>query len=129
MEYKISIISGIVTFFVVFLVDYFAILLPKTKVISGKKTKKNKKKETTIMELEYLKNRFKLDLFKVDLDYCIKWFAFLNSFIISITSTIIMLIPWNMIFQLMIGFVLLMGLIYSLYELFGRHLVKKGWTR
>ena len=129
MDYRISIISGIITFIVVFLVDYFVILLPKTKVMSGKKVKKNKKKELTIMELEYLKNRFKLDLFKVDLDYCIKWFAFLNSFIIALTSTVIMFIPWHMIFQLMIGFVLLMGLIYALYELFGRHLVKKGWTR
>lgn len=128
MEFNISLISGIITFIIVFIVDYFVILVPKTKVISGKKNKR-KKKETTIMELEYLKTHFNLDLFKVDLDYCIKWFAFLNSFIISITSTIIMLIPWNLIFQLMIGFVLLMGLIYSLYEIFGRHLVKKGWTR
>ena len=39
MDYKISIVCGIITFFVVFLVDYFAILLPKNRVISGKKTK------------------------------------------------------------------------------------------
>ena len=81
------------------------------------------------MEMQYLQKKFKLDLFKVDLDYAIKWFAFINAFIISTTSTIIMMIPWNMLFQLMVGFVILLGLIYALYELLGRHFVKKGWQR
>ncbi len=128
MEFNITIASGIITFIVIFLIDYFVILVPKCHYLQGKK-KKTKKKEVTIMELQYLQNKFKLDLFKVDLDYVIKWFAFLNSFIIALTSTIIMLIPLNMIFQLLIGFVLLIALIYALYELFGRHLVKKGWSR
>ena len=128
MEFNITIASGIITFIVIFLIDYFVILVPKCHYLQGKK-KKTKKKEVTIMELQYLQNKFKLDLFKVDLDYVIKWFAFLNSFIIALTSTIIMLIPLNMILQLIIGFVLLIALIYALYELFGRHLVKKGWSR
>ena len=128
MEFNITIASGIITFIVIFIIDYFVILVPKCHYLQGKK-KKTKKKEVTIMELQYLQNKFKLDLFKVDLDYVIKWFAFLNSFIIALTSTIIMLIPVNMIFQLIIGFVLLIALIYALYELFGRHLVKKGWSR
>ena len=119
MEFRISLISGVITFIVIFIVDYFLILIPKYNIMSGKKKKKKGKKETNMMEL----------LFKVDLEYLIKWFAFLNSFIIALTSTIIMLIPLNMIFQLLIGFVLLIGLIYSLYELLGRHLVKKGWNR
>ena len=128
MEFNITIASGIITFIVIFIIDYFVILVPKCHYLQGKK-KKTKKKEVTIMELQYLQNKFKLDLFKVDLDYVIKWFAFLNSFIIALTSTIIMLIPLNMILQLIIGFVLLIALIYALYELFGRHLVKKGWSR
>ncbi len=129
MEFKISIITGIITFILIFLIDYCFILLPKYNIMSGKKKAKKNKKEVSMMELLYLQKKFKLDLFKVDLDYLIKWFAFLNAFIISLTSTIIMLIPLNMIFQLLIGFVLLIGLIYALYELLGRHLVKKGWGR
>ncbi len=129
MDVKVSLIAGAVTFVIVLLVDYFFILMPKCNVISGKKRKKTRKKEVTMMEMQYLQKKFKLDLFKVDLDYAIKWFAFINAFIISVTSTIIMMIPWNMLFQLMVGFVILLGLIYALYELLGRHFVKKGWQR
>ena len=129
MEINISIASGIITFIIVFLVDYFAILVPKNNILSGKKKQKKNKKEVTMMELQYLQKRFALDLFKVDMDYVIKWFAFLNAFIIAFTSTVIMLIPVNMVLQLLIGFVLLLALIYSLYEIYGRHLVKKGWKR
>lgn len=128
MDLRISIGCGIITLIIVFLVDYFAVLLPKYKVISGKKTKK-KDKKIYIMELQYLINHFKLDIKKIDLEYVIKWFAFLNAFIIAFTSAVIMLLPWNMFFQLLVGFVLLLALIYSLYELFGRHLVKKGWQK
>ena len=128
MEIQISIISGIITLIIVFIVDYFLILLPKCKIINGKKTKK-KDKKVYIVELQYLINRFNLDIKKIDLDYVIKWIAFINAFIIALTSSVIMLIPWHMIFQLLVGFVLLLGLIYSLYEIYGRHLVKKGWKK
>lgn len=128
MDINISLIIGSITFILTFIVDYFVILLPKYKVMAGKKTK-IRKKEVNMMELQYLQARFQLDLFKVDLEYAIKWFAFINSFIIAFTSSVIILLPWNMIFQLMLGFVILLGLIYALYELLGRLFVKKGWKR
>ena len=127
METQISNIAGVVAFFLVLIVDYGLILWPK--VHSKNKKNKKRKKDPVIMELQFLQKKFNLDLFKVDLDYVIKWFAFFNAFIIAVTSTVVMLIPWPMIFQFMLGFVILLGLTYSIYELFGRHLVKKGWTR
>ena len=38
-------------------------------------------------------------------------------------------IPWSIGFSMLLGFVLLFGLIYSLYEFLGRSLVKKGWSK
>lgn len=125
-----SIIISISTFFVIYILDYFLILLPKYNIISGKsKPKKRKKnKKVVISEVQFLQTRFKLKQDRMDIKYMIRWIAFLNAFIIAFTSTVITYIPWDMAWQLLVGFVLLFGLIYALYELFGRLLVKKGWN-
>ena len=125
---NISVIIGIITFVLVLVVDYFFILMPKYKVISGKKTKK-KNKNYAIMEVQFLTTRFKLDENKIDYKFLLKIIAFLNALIISFTSTIIMYIPLKMTRQLLIGFVIVFSLIYALYELLGRYLVKKGWKK
>ena len=57
----------------------------------------------------------------------ILWIAFVNSFIISLVSTVVTSVSLPLYYQLPIGFVLLFGLIYSLYELFGRILLRKGY--
>ena len=44
----------------------------------------------------------------------------LDSLIISISGTIATSIKANYVWQILIGFVLLMGLIFSLYEIVGR---------
>ncbi len=125
---NISVIIGIITFVLVLVVDYFFILMPKYKVISGKKAKK-KNKNYAIMEVQFLTTRFKLDENKIDYKFLLKIIAFLNALIISFTSTIIMYIPLKMGWQLLIGFVIVFSLIYALYELLGRYLVKKGWKK
>ena len=51
--------------------------------------------------------------------------AMINGFIISFTITIIDILPINIMFKLGVAFVMLMGLIYSLYMLYGRYLQKK----
>ncbi len=123
---NISIIIGIITFIVVLIVDYYFVLIPKYNIIQGKKTKR-KSKNNTIMEVQFLVSKFKLNDSKIDYKYLLKRIAFLNALIISFTSTIIMYIPLKMMWQLLIGFVIVFSLIYALYELLGRHLVRKGW--
>ena len=85
-----------------------------------------KKKKKNIMELTYLCNKFKLDPKTLNLNILIIIFAFINSLIISIISTFIIYLNIPKILKLLISFVLLLGLIYSLYEFLGRYLVKKG---
>ena len=59
----------------------------------------------------------------------ILWTALINSFIIAFVSTVISAIPAHVVWQLLVGFVLIFGLIYALYEIYGRILVKKGWGK
>ena len=118
----------------VFVVDYFFINLKKYNQIvnKGKKKVTNKKKKevsSEIGELNYLVAKFKLDKKKINYKSAILWISFINAFIISFVSTVISAIPGHIIWQLLVGFVLIFILIYSLYEIYGRILVKKGWGK
>lgn len=106
---------------IIFIIDYY--IINKRKLSTSKKGKK--KKEKQIGELDYMIIKFKLNPKKIDKKKAIFWISLINSFIISLVSTILMLAPFKIIWQMLIAFVLLFGLIYSLYELYGRHLKKK----
>ena len=120
-----KVLTNLIFFFVltllIFLVDYF--------VVFKKRLKSKKIKNTDILEINYLIGKFQLDpnkiLYKPLSLYC----ALINGFIISFTVTVISNIKVHMIFQLLIGFVMLFGLIYSVYEIYGRILIKKGWQK
>lgn len=136
-KYLESLIIFLVLFVLIGFGNYFFNLKRKYKNKDKikkvkKKTKKNKKKhkyEFNIMELSYLINKFKLDVNKMDMLYVLKWISFLDAFIISFTSAVIIIIPLGIMWQFLIGFVMVFGLIYAIYEIFGRYLVKKGWQK
>ncbi|MBR5662997.1 MAG: hypothetical protein IKX00_05100 [Bacilli bacterium] len=118
-----KILANLIFFFVlalvIFLIDYLFVFKRKIK---------NKKiKNDQIMEFGYLIYKFKLDKNKVLYKPMGLYCALINGFIISGVVTIISNIKLKMIWQLLIGFVLLFGFIYSVYEIYGRILVKKGW--
>jgi hypothetical protein len=89
------------------------------------KGKSKKKSVDQVMEFIYLIGRFKLDKNKVVYNKMAKWCSIINGFIISAVVTVISNIDLYIVWQLLIGFVLLFALIYSLYEIYGRHLAKK----
>lgn len=126
MDYKISLYLSIGVFILVFIVDYFFINRKKLTLIKNKGvTKKGKKKKIkNIGELDYIIAKFKIDFKKINSDKAIIWISLINSFIISIVSFIIMIIPLKLMWQMLIAFALLFCLIYSLYEIYGRHLKK-----
>lgn len=105
-------------FIVVLIINYF---YNRYKIKSGK--------AKNVGEVNYLVGKFKLDIKKIDYWKIILPISIINSFIISFVTTFITALPIDMIWQLMIGFVLLFALIYSLYELLGRHYVKKGYRK
>ncbi len=108
-------------FLIVFIVYY---MILKNNYLKNNKKKKKKKNDVT--EILYLVSKFKLkkeDLINKKMFIII---SLLNAFIISIVCTIIFLIDTPFYIRLIIGFVLLFALIYALYELLGRYLVKVG---
>ena len=125
-EISSAILFLLIVFIGVFIIDYFLILRNRLFIILNRKINK-KNKDMEIGEINYLAYKFKIpkqDLYKVSI---ILWIAFVNAFIISLVSTVVTSVPLAICWQLLIGFALLWGLIYSLYEIFGRVLIKKGY--
>lgn len=115
----INLIFFFVVALVIFLCDYILIM--------KRKLKSKKVKNEDIMEINYLISKFKLDKNKVLYKPLCLYCSLINGFIISGVVTVISNIKVKMMWQLLIGFVMLFGLIYAVYEIYGRHLVKKGW--
>lgn len=69
--------------------------------------------------------KFKLNKKNLNMDRMIIMISLINAFIISVVSSIVMLMPFAIMWQLIVAFALLFGLIYALYEIYGRHLKKR----
>lgn len=123
-ENVITLIWGLAVFIIVFLANYFVIFKLRYKN-TGKK--KKRKDLSTYIGFSYLIPKFNLDKDKIDINYMFFGISLINAFIIAFVFMLIYIIPWSYPFRMLLGFVLLFGLIYSLYEIYGRHLVKKGW--
>ncbi|MBE6161830.1 MAG: hypothetical protein E7158_06400 [Firmicutes bacterium] len=108
----------IIIFIVVFLITYIMDLIK----IKKKKTKK-------IGEVQYLINKFNLSPTKLKYKKVCLVISLLNAFIIATVTSIISLLDVPMALQFLVGFILLFALIYSLYEIYGRILVKKGYEK
>ncbi len=103
-----------VLFIIIFIFNY---LINRLKVKS--------KKLDTIGEMNYLISKFKLNKNKINYPKEIIYISLINSFIISSVGVFVTCLKIMRILQLLLGFVLLFGLIYALYEIYGRHLLKK----
>ncbi|MBR1416199.1 MAG: hypothetical protein IJ572_00070 [Bacilli bacterium] len=111
-----NVIFFLVLFLVVFLVDFF--------IISKDKKGKNKIDKITSIG-NYLISRFNLDDKNINLKILNFHISIINAFIISFVSTTVCITNLNIGISLLISFVLLFALIYSIYEIYGRFLKKK----
>ncbi len=87
------------------------------------------KKKKSIGEIKYLINKFNLDEKKLKKRQMILWVSIIDAFIISFVGTFIFMLPIDYVWKFLAGFVLLFALIYALFEIYGRHLVKKGYQK
>ena len=124
-----TLILGLFVFIVVFLINFWWIFKRGYEKIKKQKSKKKNKKLEEFVGLSYLIPKFKLDINKMNLNYVFFMVSLIDAFIISFVFVVITIIPWDMGFSMLLGFVLLFGLIYALYEILGRVLVKKGWSK
>lgn len=109
-----------------FVVSYLIIFLLYSLVINRKK--KSYKDATKQMDILYLVNKFKLNTKKTKYN-TLKWITnIINPLIISITFIIVTNIK-SFILGIMIGFLVMMMLIYSIYEIIGRILKKKEFNK
>lgn len=111
---------------VYFVVSYLIIFLLYSLVINRKK--KSYKDATKQMDVLYLVNKFKLNTKKTKYN-TLKWITnIVNPLIISITFIIVTNIK-SFTLGIMIGFLVMMMLIYSIYEIIGRILKKKEFDK
>lgn len=103
-----------ISFTMIFVV-YLAIYFVKLK----------KKKLASMMEYKYLINKYKLDKKKINYKRIGIVICLLNAFIIAFVGTICTMIKVKVMWQLCIGFALLMVMIYSCYGILGNILSKK----
>ncbi len=108
-----------IIFTVVFL--FYFLLLNRIKL--------KKKDFYKIGEINYLIKKFKLDPKKINYNVTANIIALINAFIIAFTCVAISIVEMKLVWQLLIGFVLLFSLIYSIYEIYGHILLKKGWGK
>ena len=101
-----------IVLFIIYIIFFYIFGLKKKRILDS-------------LQVEFLKIRFglsKKDLNpkKIGLIIC-----FIDPLIISLTGTVVTLPKWNYVIELLLGFVLLMALIYSFYEILGRIIRRK----
>lgn len=110
-----ELILFILTFLLVFIV-YELFLVRKSK-----KDKRRKKP----VEVNYLIGKYNLDLEKLNYKKLLNIISAVSAFDISLTVTIVSLLE-SFYFQLLIGFILIVLLILTSYDIVGRIYEKKG---
>ena len=112
MESIFLLVLSYVVFFIIYLIFYYIRGLKKKTILDS-------------LQVEFLKVRFgfknkELKPKKIGLVVTL-----IDPLIISLTGTIVSLPKWNYILELLLGFVLLVALIYSFYEIIGRIIRRK----
>ena len=100
----------IITFVLVYLVYLIAVIL---------REKKNNKFENS-MELKYLKQRYEINLKKINMKYMVQVIAVANSLIIATTFTLISVVE-QLILKMLFGFIILIILEISIYHIIGKY--------
>lgn len=106
----------IIVFIILYILNYLFFKEPKTK----------KKKKNIRPEIEYLINLYQLDIKKIGYNNLKKQCIFMNALIMSSIYIIVCYLVKGFVFQILIGFVLLILLIIIGYGLLGRYYKKRG---
>ena len=88
---------------------------------------KNKKEYKKVSKNDMMKifiARYNLDMKKTDYTTVLRVVTFINSFIISFSSVLVINIK-SIVWSILISFVVIIALIYSLYEIAGRTLKRR----
>ena len=107
---------------IIFLITYVLVLI--TYIVFVVWNKKALKKIYNGTEARYLKGKYKLDIKKIKDKTLALHIALINSCIISITLSLIIIVD-NYLLMLLLAIILVMSLILILYHLLGKHYQKQ----
>ncbi len=112
----------LITNLIYFVISYLVLFLIYVLIINRKRKTYTEGKKN--LEIYYIVNKFNLDMRKVKYNK-LKWaLTIINPLIMSFTFIVVINIK-NMFLALIIGFLVMMALIYSIYEIIGRICKKK----
>lgn len=111
MEY---VIYFLISFIIVYLFYFSTVIIQKKKYDKFKKSN----------QVMYFVNKYKLNVNKININKFIKIISLTNSFIISLSFTLIVKIE-NIILMLFIGLVVLIPTMLICYHFIGRYLQKE----
>lgn len=111
MEYLLNFLF---CFLIIYSIYLFLIVLRKKGLQKFIKSK----------QLEYFKIKFKLNIEKINIKSFANAIALTNSFIISFTVTVIDTVD-SLLLKLLMGFIILLPLMYFIYEALGKYYKKK----
>ena len=114
----------IVKSLIYFGISFITVLLIYLLFIN-KKFRKEYKEGKEQVEIYYLIKRFKLNMRLTKYKTIKLIVSILNSFIVAFTFTVIINLKVKYVYKLMIAFLIMFILIYSLYEITGRILKRK----
>ncbi len=117
--------AALILFFILFIFFFALEYLCFNRKQLPKYNRKKKKKRELAIEVSYLSHKFKIEKEKLLTNKNMLIISLINAFIISFTSIVVIYINVNIIFQFVIGFVLLILLIYAMYEIYGRVLERR----
>lgn len=127
----------IATFIITYLLSYFTMIrkaLKKPKKKKERKLFKSRKKKTKKsdngkipVEVDYLVSVYKIDIKKINYKKFLHIISLVASFDMAITVIIINFIK-NIYLQILVGFFVLLPLIYLSYKFVGTYYKKKGMT-
>lgn len=111
---------GVVLFFIIFVIIYFVYYFIFDDLLK-------KEKYTKISELVLLTKKFNLDKKKMNYRKLLNGIAIINAFIMSFTISLLDFIPKvvPMGIKLLIAFIVILILIFSMYLGYGNYLAKK----
>ena len=112
---------NLITFTVSFLVLVFMY-----KFLLKRKLKKDDQAIVRTTEMQYLKNKYNINVTKIPNEKKVNIISFINAFLISFIVMILGFIPLGII-KILIGIVLLVPLIILVYHMVAKHLKKGGY--